>query len=286
MPAILLDGRAFARELREELQRDVAQFVQQTGGLRPQIGVVQVQGDAAAEKYVRTIRKLCDSMGVAFRLERLPVDVSQSRLDATIDRLSRDTTVHGVLIEMPLPRPLSAEKAILQLDHRKDVDGIHPFNAGLLAQGRPALVPNTPAGALALLRRYDIDLTGRHVAMVGHSAVVGRPLAALLLAADATVTVCHEHTRNMAALLRECDVVAVAVGKAGLITADMLCTGVVVVDFGINVLPDGQVVGDVDFAAVVEIARAITPVPGGTGPVTNVMLLRNVFLSAQRQMAL
>ncbi len=283
MPATILDGRALARELRAELQADVAAFKLQHDR-PPMLAVVQVQGDDASERYVRTVRKLCRAVGVEFWLEQLPGDVSQHALDETIARLSHDFRVHGVLIEMPLPPHLSAEQAILHLDYHKDVDGIHPMNTGLLAQGRLGWVPNTPAGGLELLKRYGIPLEGRRVAMVGHSVVVGRPLAALFLQANATVTICHEHTHRLGTVLRDCEIIAVAVGKPNLITAEMVQPGVVVVDFGINVLDDGTIVGDADFESISPIASAITPVPGGTGPVTNVMLLRNVMMAARQQM--
>ncbi len=282
MAATILDGRALAKEIQSEVQADVEQF-KATHSITPKLAVVQVEGDEASDRYVRSIRKLCGKVGMDFSLAGLPGDVSQKRLDDTIDALSTDENVHGVLIEMPLPKPLSAEEAILHLDPRKDVDGIHPFNAGLLARGQPGLVPNTPAGGMALLKRYNINLCGHRVAMVGRSPVVGHPMAVLMMTENATVTVCNEYTPDLGSVLRECDVVVVAVGHAGLITGDMLQPGVVVVDFGINVLDNGQVVGDVDFARAVELARAITPVPGGTGPVTNAILVRNVLMAARKQ---
>ncbi len=281
MTATLLDGRVLAKELQAELRNDCAAY-QEQHGLSPQLAVVQVEGDPASDRYVRSIRKLCDKVGITFTLEKLPADVSQQTLDTTIHTLSHDATVHGVLIQMPLPALLSADQAIMQLDYTKDVDGIHPYNAGLLAQGRPALVPNTPAGGMALLERYNIPLAGQRAAVVGRSAIVGRPMASLLIHAHATVTTCHSRTKDLGEVLRSCDIVAVAAGRAGLVTADMIRPGAVVVDFGINVGEDGKMVGDVDFASVAGVAGAITPVPGGTGPVTNVMLLRNVMTSAQR----
>lgn len=283
MTATLLDGRTLAKELQGDLQNDVATFSARYGA-PPRLVVVQVEGDEASERYVRGIRRLCEKTGVDVVVQNFPGDVSQERLDSAIGELGEDASVHGVLIQMPLPAHLSAERAVMRLNYTKDVDGIHPINAGLLAQGRPALVPNTPAGGMALLHRYAIDLEGRRVAMVGRSAIVGRPMASLLLQANATVTMCHSYTRDLAGVVRACDIVVVAVGRAGLVTADMVQPGAVVVDFGINVLPEGGITGDVDFASVVEVARAITPVPGGTGPVTNVMLLRNVLTAAWRQM--
>lgn len=284
MTAKILDGRAIAQELRAELRAEIGLFTQQYDQ-SPRLAVVQVLGDAASDRYVRSIRKVCDGVGVECWLTHLPENVAQEMLDQTICELSADVRVHGVLIQMPLPAPLSAEQAVMQLDHHKDVDGIHPISAGLIAQGRSALVPNTPAGGMELLRRYKIDLAGKRAAVVGRSAVVGRPMAALLLHANATVTICHSRTVDLGKVLSECDIVAVAAGRPGLVTAAMIRPGAVVIDFGINVQRDGSIVGDVDFADVVEVAGAITPVPGGTGPITNVMLLRSVLTAARNQMA-
>jgi methylenetetrahydrofolate dehydrogenase (NADP+) / methenyltetrahydrofolate cyclohydrolase len=284
MSTTILDGRAPAQELRAELRADIAVFTDQYTH-PPQLAVVQVQGDAASDRYVRSIRKICDNTGMAFRLAQLPADTSQAALESRLSQLSADPAVHGVLLQMPLPAPLSAEQAVLHLDYRKDVDGIHPISAGLLAQGRSALVPNTPAGGMELLRHYGLTLEGKRAAMVGRSAVVGRPMAALLLLANATVTICHSRTPDLGAVLRECEIVAVAAGRPGLVTGAMLRPGAVVIDFGINVQDDGSITGDVDFASAAEVAGAITPVPGGTGPVTNVMLLRSVLTAAHNQEA-
>lgn len=282
MSAMILDGRVLARELRDELQADVQTFREHYDVL-PRLAVVQVQGDPSSERYAESIRKLCNQVEVGFLLAQLPEGVSQSSLNQMIQTLSSDPTVHGILIELPLPHHLSAQQTIHYLDYRKDVDGVHPLNVGLLAQGQPALLPNTPAGGMELLRRYGIELAYKRAAVIGYSDVVGRPMAELLIGARATVTVCHIYTRDLGAALRECEVVITAAGHAGLVTGSMLRPGSVVVDFGINVQSDGRVVGDVDFASAVEVASAITPVPGGTGPVTNVMLLRNLLIAARRQ---
>ncbi|MFP4437941.1 MAG: bifunctional 5,10-methylenetetrahydrofolate dehydrogenase/5,10-methenyltetrahydrofolate cyclohydrolase [Chloroflexaceae bacterium] len=284
MSTTILDGRALAQQLRAELRADIAAFTDQYAH-PPQLAIVQVQGDAASDRYVRSIRKICDNTGLAFHLAQLPADTTQAALEQSLSQLSADPAVHGVLLQMPLPAPLSAEQAVLHLDYRKDVDGIHPISAGLLAQGRSALVPNTPAGGMELLRHYGIELEGKRAAMIGRSAVVGRPMAALLLLADATVTICHLRTPDLGAVLRECEIVAVAAGSPGLVTGAMLRPGAVVIDFGINVQDDGSITGDVDFASAAEVAGAITPVPGGTGPVTNVMLLRSVLTAARNQEA-
>lgn len=280
MAATILDGKALAQVLRAEAQADIA-AIATTRGRPPALAVVQVEGDAASSRYVRTIGKLCDAVGAAFRLELLPAECSQMALETLIGALNADRAVDGVLIQLPLPSGLSAERAVMMLDHQKDVDGVHPINAGLLAQGRATFAPNTPAGGMELLRRYAIGLRGRRAAVVGRSAIVGRPMAQLLTLADATVTVCHSRTADLGAVLRECEIVCVAAGQPGLITADMIRPGAVVVDFGTNVRDDGSLVGDVAFAEVAEVAGAITPVPGGTGPVTNVMLLKNLIAAAR-----
>jgi methylenetetrahydrofolate dehydrogenase (NADP+)/methenyltetrahydrofolate cyclohydrolase len=282
MTASILDGKALAQTLRAEAQAAIADLTASLGRA-PGLAVVQVEGDEASSRYVRTISKLCDAAGAAFRLELLPADTSQPRLDALLAALSADETVDGVLIQMPLPAGLSAERAVLRLDHRKDVDGVHPINAGLLGQGRAAFAPNTPAGGMELLKRYGIEVRGTRAAVVGRSTIVGRPMAQLLINADATVTVCHSRTPDLGAVLRECEVVCVAAGRPGLVTAAMIRPGAIVVDFGTNVQPNGSLVGDVAFAEVVEVAGAITPVPGGTGPVTNAMLLKNLIAAASQR---
>jgi methylenetetrahydrofolate dehydrogenase (NADP+)/methenyltetrahydrofolate cyclohydrolase len=279
--ATILDGRALAQELRAESQAAIADLSRRIGRA-PGLAVVQVEGDAASSRYVRSIGKLCDAVGAGFRLELLPAGAPQAELDALIAALNRDAAVDGVLIQLPLPAGLSAEQAIMGLDYRKDIDGVHPINAGLLAQGRAAFAPNTPAGGMELLRRYGVELRGKRAAVVGRSAIVGRPMAQLLTLADATVTVCHSRTVDLGAVLRECELVCVAAGRPGLVTAAMIRPGAVVVDFGTNVRDDGSLVGDVDFAAVAEVAGAITPVPGGTGPVTNAMLIKNLIIAATR----
>jgi methylenetetrahydrofolate dehydrogenase (NADP+)/methenyltetrahydrofolate cyclohydrolase len=280
MTATILDGRALARVLREELRIEITHYVA-TAGVTPALAVIQVAGDPAAGRYVRTIRKSCDDVGIAFVERALPAGTTQAALEAAIQELSDDARISGVLVQMPLPTGLDAQPAIARLDPRKDVDGIHPTNLGLLAQGLPCLIPNTPAGGMELLRRNGIALVGRRAVVVGRSNIVGKPMALLLLAEHATVTIAHSRTPDLAAVLREADVVVAAVGRAGLITGAMLRPGAVVVDFGINVLEDGALVGDVDFASAAEVAGAITPVPGGTGPVTNVMLMRNVLQAAR-----
>ncbi len=282
MTALILDGRALAKTLREELRADIQSFVQQTGAA-PSLAVVKIAGDPASDRYTRTIRKGCEEIGIVFYDHTLPPDTTQAVLEETLHALSFDRAVHGILLHLPLPPGFDASRAIAQIDPHKDVDGVHPYNAGLLAIGQPGMIPNTPAGGMELLLRNNIPIKGQRATVVGRSVVVGKPMALLLLQEHATVTIAHSRTKDLAAVVREADIVVAATGKPGLITGDMVKPGAVVVDFGVNVLDDGRIVGDVDFASVAEVASAITPVPGGTGPVTNVMLLRNVLRAAQRQ---
>jgi methylenetetrahydrofolate dehydrogenase (NADP+)/methenyltetrahydrofolate cyclohydrolase len=281
MSPLIMDGRTLARQLRAELRDEVQLFADRYNML-PHLAVVQVEGDLSSERYARTIRKLCEDVGARFSLTQLPGGIEQATLNQAIQALSDDATVHGILVELPLPHHLSVQQMVSHLDYRKDVDGIHPLNVGLLAQGQQAFYPNTPAGGMELLRRHGIAVERKRAAVVGYSDVVGRPMAEMLLEHEATVTICHKYTPDLGSVLRACELVIVAVGRANLVTGEMLRPGAVVVDFGINVQPDGSLVGDVEFASAVEVVSAITPVPGGTGPVTNVMLLRNVLIAARR----
>lgn len=280
MPAKILDGRTLAKALREELRQNVEQYTQQTG-TPPALAVVRVHGDPASERYLRTIQKACEDLGMRFREHLLHANATQEMLEHTVQNVSYDEAMDAVLLHLPLPPGFDARPAIALLDPRKDVDGVHPQNAGLLSQERPRFVPNTPAGGMELLKRNGIEIYGKRATVIGRSNVVGKPMALMLMQEDATVTTCHRATADLAAAVRDAEIVVTAAGAPGLVTGAMLSPGAVVIDFGINVLDDGSVVGDVDFASALEVAAAITPVPGGTGPVTNVMLLRNVLWAAQ-----
>ena len=269
--AQLLDGRPVAAAHKREIQAAVAALA-----VPPTLAVVQVGNDAAADWYVRSIKRASEGVGMRFQHLALAGDSSQARVVAGVAALSADPGVHGIIVQLPLPKPLNPQAVLAALDPRKDVDGAHPVNAGRLMQGLPALLPNTPAGGMEILRHYAIAVAGKHAVVIGRSAVVGKPLALLLLQADATVTICHSRTPNLGAFTRQADVVAVAVGQPGLVTGAMLKPGAVVLDFGIND-QDGAVVGDVEWASAEAVAGAITPVPGGTGPVTNMLLLRNTL---------
>lgn len=280
MTPLLLDGRLLAQELKAELLLAGAE-VAASHGAPPRLAVVQVAGDPASDWYVRSIKRACEGVHFGFEHHLLPAEIDQAQLEAVIRAACAEPAISGVIVQIPLPKHLSASGAALALDPRKDVDGLHPINAGWLMQGLPAHVPNTPAGGLALLDRYQIEVAGKHAVIVGRSNVVGKPLALLMLARHATVTICHSRTADLAAVLKDAEIVAVAVGQAGLIHGTMLRPGAVVLDFGINVAGEGgAVVGDVDWDSASQVARAITPVPGGTGPVTNMLLLRNTLAAS------
>lgn len=282
MTATLLDGRALAKAMREELVQEIAAFTASRGSA-PTLTVVRVLGDPAAERYVRSIEKACGTVGITFTERLLHSDTTQATLEAAVREVSAASAVDAVLLNLPLPRGFDTPSVIWQLDPAKDIDGIHPVNAGLLVQERPRFIPNTPAGGMELLKAYGIEIFGRRVVVIGRSGVVGKPMALMLMQENATVTICHRYTVDLAAAVRQAEIVVSAAGVPGLVTGDMLLPGAVIIDFGMNVLADGKVVGDVDFASAVEVVSAITPVPGGTGPVTNVMLLRNVLRAAAQR---
>jgi methylenetetrahydrofolate dehydrogenase (NADP+) / methenyltetrahydrofolate cyclohydrolase len=280
--ATILDGRALAKELAAEMRAECAELTA-TLGFAPILAVVVVGDDPASRAYIGSIEKACGRVGIEFRLVDLPASTDELALRQELVALNRQREVCGVLVQAPLPPHLSPRAVAETLAPEKDVDGITPANFGRLALGLPHLPPNTPAGGMELLRRYGIPLAGRRAVVVGRSNVVGKPMALLLLREDATVTVCHSRTPDLAAATRQADLVVVGAGKPGLITGAMLKPGAVVVDFGINFPdgPDGRMTGDVDFESATAVAGAITPVPGGTGPVTNMMLLRNTLTAAR-----
>ena len=274
MIATILDGRTLAKTLREELRAEIHEFSAATG-VRPALAVVQVAGDAASDRYVRGIQKICDDVGVDFAHRLLPAGATQAALDRTVHGLSADRGVSGILLQLPLPEGFSAADAIAQLDPRKDVDGVHPTSAGRLAQGLPCLIPNTPAGGMELLRRNSIALAGKRAVVVGRSNIVGKPMALLLLQEHATVTIAHSRTQDLAGEVLRADIVVAAIGKAELVKGAWIKQGAVVVDVGMNRLDDGRLVGDVEYSEASKRASAITPVPGGVGPMTRAMLLVN-----------
>jgi methylenetetrahydrofolate dehydrogenase (NADP+) / methenyltetrahydrofolate cyclohydrolase len=286
MPAKLLDGNALARQIRAELAVAVAEFVKQHGKT-PKLAAVLVGDDPASAVYVRNKRRDCKEVGVTSELHQLPASTTQAELLALIARLNADPTVSGILVQLPVPKQIDSQMVLEAVSPDKDVDAFHPENVGRIVQGQPRFLPCTPAGVQQLLIRNGIAVAGKHVVIVGRSDIVGKPLANMLIqrgpGADATVTVCHSRTANLPAITRLADILIVAIGKPKFVTADMIRPGAVVVDVGINRTDEG-LVGDVDFAGAAEVASHITPVPGGVGPLTRVMLLVNT-LTAARQSA-
>lgn len=277
---MLLDGKTLAQQVRAELKAEVAALAAQ--GVVPSLAVILVGEDPASQVYVRNKIAACAEVGIASRAFRFPSDCAPVELFAAIDALNADPAVHGILVQLPLPPQFDETAVIERIAIAKDVDGFHAENLGRLWQGREGFVPCTPAGVMRLLAHAGIALAGQEAVVVGRSNIVGKPMAALLLAAGATVTIAHSKTRDLAAVTRRADVLVVAVGRPGLITGEMVKPGAVVVDVGINRLPDGRLVGDVDFASVEPVAGAITPVPGGVGPMTIAMLLANTVTAARR----
>jgi methylenetetrahydrofolate dehydrogenase (NADP+)/methenyltetrahydrofolate cyclohydrolase len=286
MPAALLDGKQLAQAMQAEIAARVCEFGA-THPFRPGLAAVLVGDNPASQVYVRNKRKACSLAGIESWLHDLPSTTTQAQLLQLVDRLNTDPAVHGILVQLPLPRHIDEEAIIRAVAPVKDVDGFGPENLGLLAAGHPRYLPCTPAGVQQLLLRHQVNIEGAHVVIVGRSNIVGKPLALILLqkapGANATVTVCHSRSRNLAALAREADILVVAIGQAHFLNADMVRPGAVVVDVGVNRLADGKLAGDVDFDAVRQVASAISPVPGGVGPMTITMLLANTLAAAGLQ---
>ena len=280
MPAQILDGKALAETIRAEVADQVARHRDSTGRV-PGLAVVLVGDDPASRVYVRNKEKACAAAGMRGQLIRLPADVSEADLLATVDGLNADPETHGILVQLPLPRGIDDSRVIERIDPRKDVDGFHPENAGLLAIGRPRFVPCTPLGVRELLVTSGIETRGQDVVILGRSQIVGKSLGLLFLqkgrGGDATVTICHAASRDIAAHTRRADILIAAVGRPEWVTAAMIKPGAVVVDVGINRDPAGKLCGDVAFAEAIAVAGAITPVPGGVGPMTVASLLRNTW---------
>ncbi len=282
MTATILDGKSLAQQIRRELALEVAQF-QSLHGFQPALAAVLVGDDPASEVYVRNKRRDCQEVGIASQLHPLPAATSQADLLALIQQLNGNPQIHGILVQLPLPKHIETERVLEAIHPGKDVDAFHPENVGRLVQGRPVFLPCTPHAVVELLKRNDISTSGKHAVILGRSDIVGKPLAIMLAqkGADATVTLCHSRTRDLPAITRQADILVVAIGKPNFVTFDMVQPGAVVVDVGINRTEAG-LVGDVDYLAVSAIAGAITPVPGGVGPLTRVMLLMNTLAAARR----
>jgi methylenetetrahydrofolate dehydrogenase (NADP+)/methenyltetrahydrofolate cyclohydrolase len=276
--ARVIDGRAVATAMREALAARIAALP-----FRPGLAVVQVGADPASAVYVRTKDRAAGAAGIAATTIRLPADIKEAALLAEVARLNADPAIDGILVQLPLPPGIRAPAVIDLIDPTKDVDGFHPHNVGLLASGRPALIPCTPLGVMKLLEAANVSPSGRRALVLGRSAIVGRPMAALLLAADATVTVAHSRTRDLAVECRRAEIVVAAIGRAGMVRGDWIAPDATVIDVGINRLADGRLLGDVAFAECAAVAGAITKVPGGVGPMTIACLLENTVTAALRR---
>lgn len=279
--AQIIDGKKIAAEVRAKIKEDVAGLAAK--GNTPGLAAVLVGDNPASVIYVRNKRKACEEAGMYSEEHRLPEETPQTDLKKLIARLNFDPRIHGILIQLPLPKQINTDEILMEISPSKDVDGLHPYNVGLLTMGRPAFVPCTPAGVMEMLNHAGIPIEGRRAVVVGRSNLVGRPAALLLMHRHATITVCHSRTQNIAAICREADILVAAIGKANFVTGDMVKPGAAVIDVGINRLPDGKLVGDVDFSAAEKVAGHITPVPGGVGPMTIAMLLANTVTSAKRE---
>jgi len=280
MNAKIIDGNALARTVRNEVALRVIAL--KARGILPGLAVVLVGDDPASSVYVRNKVKDCEEVGIASTLDRLPASTSEADLLARIDQLNTDPKVHGILVQLPVPAHINEHRVIEAIAPAKDADGFHVSNVGLLMTGKPLFRPCTPYGVMRMLEHAGTPLEGAHAVVIGRSNIVGKPQALMLLAAGATVTICHSRTRDLAAQVRQADVVVAAVGKVGLVTADMIKPGATVIDVGMNRDAQGKLCGDVDFAGVSQVAGAITPVPGGVGPMTRAMLLVNTIEAAER----
>ena len=285
MTATILDGKALAGEIRAEIGEQVADFIV-NDGMVPCLAAVLVGESAASQVYVRNKQQACQKIGIESRLHKLPDSTTEEDLLTLVDKLNKDHTVHGILVQLPLPKQIDATRILRAVNPMKDVDAFHPENVGLIVQGKPRFLPCTPLGIQQLLLRRKIPIAGSHVVVLGRSDIVGKPMALMLMqrgpGGDATVTVCHSRSRNLPEITRQADILIVAIGKARYVTADMVKPGAVVIDVGINRTEQG-LQGDVDFEAVKEVAGQITPVPGGVGPLTIAMLLHNTLAAARMQ---
>ena len=282
--AKVIDGKAISSAMLDAVAADVAALKEK--GVEPCLAVILVGDDPASQVYVRNKNRACERVGIRSVSHLLAADTTQQALLDLIDTLNRDDSVHGILCQLPLPAHLDAEQVLLRIRPEKDVDAFHPVNVGKITIGNASLLPCTPAGVMEMLRYEGISPAGKRCVVIGRSNIVGKPMALLLLAADGTVTVCHSRTPDLACVTRQADILVSAVGKRGLITADMVKPGAVVIDVSINRDENGKLCGDADYEAVSKVAGAITPVPGGVGPMTIAMLMRNTVTAAKAQSAL
>lgn len=279
--AKIIDGKAVSAEVRAEIKAETEKFISESG-ITPGLAVIIVGNNPASQVYVRNKKRACGGVGFFSTVIEMPEETTESELLDKIAELNSDEKIHGILVQLPLPKHISEEKIILTIDPKKDVDAFHPYNVGRIVTGDYDLAPCTPSGVMELLRRYGISVRGKECVIAGRSNIVGKPMALLMLAADATVTVCHSKTANLAEVCRRADILITAIGKPKFFGADAVKDGAVVIDVGINRTEDGKLCGDVDFDAVLDKVSAITPVPGGVGPMTITMLLRNTLSAAKK----
>jgi len=279
LPATIISGKEVAARIRKELAGKVEHL--RARGVVPGLGVILVGDDPASHSYVRSKEKACRELGLHSVVRRMPADASQAAVLAEVEGFNRDDAIHGILVQLPLPDHIDEREVIRAIHPHKDVDGFHPVNVGNLHIGERCFVPCTPAGVIELLDHAGVELKGLHAVVVGRSNIVGKPVSMLLLARHATVTICHSRTRDLPSVTRTADVLVAAVGKPEMVRGDWVKPGAVVIDVGVNRVGD-RLVGDVDFAAVSEVAAAITPVPGGVGPMTITMLIKNAIEAAER----
>jgi methylenetetrahydrofolate dehydrogenase (NADP+)/methenyltetrahydrofolate cyclohydrolase len=279
---VIIDGNKIAQEVRHSVRKEALDFKEKTG-IVPGLAVILVGEDPASQVYVGRKAKACAEVGFLSREYKLSADTSEAKLLNIIDELNADQVIHGILVQLPLPKHIHTDKIIAAIDPQKDVDGFHPYNVGGLVSGNPLFVPCTPRGIMELIARTGIDLKGKEAVVVGRSNIVGKPIALLLLAQHATVTICHSRTKDLPAVTRRADVLIAAVGKPHMIKANMVKEGAVVIDVGVNRLENGKLAGDVAFDEVAAKASFITPVPGGVGPMTIAMLMKNTLDAAIRR---
>ena len=278
--AKIIDGKAIAKEVRAEIAAECAELKEK--GIIPGLAVIIVGEDPASQVYVRNKKKACEEVGFFSEVIELPEKTTEEELLALVRKLNADPSIHGILVQLPLPKHISDATVIANIDPAKDVDAFHPSNVGKIMIGDYDFLPCTPAGVMVLLEKSGVDISGKECVVVGRSNIVGKPQAMLLLHANGTVTICHSRTKNLAEVTRRADILVVAIGKADFITGDMVKDGAVVIDVGMNRRADGKLTGDVDFASVEPKASLITPVPGGVGPMTITMLLKNTLTSAKK----
>ena len=281
--SVIIDGKATAAKMREEIAEEVKRFVEKYGKA-PSLTVIIVGEDPASQVYVRNKEKACAQTGIRSKIIRMPADATEDEVLSKIAELNADRDVNGILVQLPLPKHINEKKIICAIDPKKDVDAFGYENVGRITTGDFDLLPCTPAGVMELLKRYEIEVAGKECAVLGRSNIVGKPMAMLLMHANGTVTVCHSKTADLASHTRRADIIVAAIGKPKFVKADMIKNGAVIIDVGINRLEDGKLCGDVDFEGCAEKAAAITPVPGGVGPMTVTMLLKNTLTAAYKQL--